>query len=327
MNPRLFALVLALYCGAMAHAQDSADHSGSLIEEQLPRSLTIHAGFVFWDGQYQPLPYTLAEYEGGISLNGRPLGEKLPPEQMTLVAISETLKRGDSLVVLPGPSPRFIPTGTASMMFENILAGPGEPISMSDRGGWNPVGVSLCEWNLHFQDMELTAEFRMRAEELIARVGETRSRNDWSQTVSYLFHQCGYVFTVTALVLVTFAVGQLLGSHRLLVSPEASSLDPKTIEWAFSVNLRLIVALAALDLVWTIGAASAGEMTELNPIGSHLIHSPWALAVMKSVSTLIAVSIFHSCRFHPLVRKANWWACTVYMLVGMRWVFLSGAMI
>lgn len=327
MNIHRMTLVLVLFWGTIVCAEDSTGQRVSLIEEQFAKSMTVSSGFVFWDGQYQPLPYKLTEAEGCISLNGRPLGPKQHSELESMRNVADRLNRGDSLVLLPGPSPRFVPTVTASMMFECILTSPGKPVTMINRSGWNPVGVSLDEWNQNFQNIVVTAEFRDRSQQLIAGVGEVRSQADWCVLTRSFFHQCGYLFTVTALVLVTLAVGQLLGSHRLLVSPESNLIDPKIIDWAFTGNLRLIVALAVLDLAWTIGAAGAGEMTELNPIGRRLIQSPWALTILKSTSTIIAVSIFHCCRLHPLVRKANWWACTVYMLVGMRWIFLSGAMI
>lgn len=327
MNSLVLSLVLAFSVGTMMPAQGFAENSDPEIEEQPPKSKNVQSGFVFWDGQYLPLPYTLTEGGNCIYLNGRLLGPFQHSEQQSLGTIADQLERGDALVVLPGPSPRFVSAVTASMIFENVLASPGEPVTIGSRDGWNPVGVSLDEWNQHFQHMEITAEFRDRAQSLIDWVNDVRSQADWCLWKQAMFAKCGYLLTVGAIVLVTLAVGQLLGSHRLLVSPEADSVDPKVIDGAFTGNLRLIVALAALDLVWTIGAASAGEMTEMNPIGRQLIQSPWALTLMKSASTLIAVAIFHSCRLHPLVRKANWWACTVYMLVGMRWIFLSGAMI
>lgn len=327
---KFFHLALALvFAGSVfTHAYGVDQFEPANSGGQNPVPLTFETGFVFWDGQYQPPPYTLAWNDGVISINGRSIQTAVPQDDsLQFSDFADALRRGDTVVVLPGDSGRIIWAGTACMIFEKVLSAPGQPVSMENVKGWSPIGVSLDEWNLHFQNLKVTSEFRERAEELFRQVEQRESRADWSILVTGVFHRSGYLFTVTALVLVTLAVGQLLGSHRHLVPDEASSVDPKVADGAFMRNLKLIVALATLDLLWTIGAAAAGEMIELNPIGSRLIQSPWALTLLKLFCTLIAVTIFHGFRQHPLIRKANWWSCAMYMLVGMRWIFLSGAMI
>lgn len=81
-----------------------------------------------------------------------------------------------------------------------------------------------------------------------------------------------------------------------------------------------VSALSAMDLVWTIFASQTGAMSELNPLGSLLIHDPWVLFAVKLGVTSLSVGLLFMLRRQPLAQQASWWSCLLLTLLTARWL-------
>ena len=91
-------------------------------------------------------------------------------------------------------------------------------------------------------------------------------------------------------------------------------------------SLALVVVYSVLDLTWTILAHQAGQMLELNPLGSHLIENPLHLVVFKAGATGLAVGLLFVLRKYRRAQLAAWWVCLVCTLLTARWLTISPMM-
>jgi hypothetical protein len=127
-----------------------------------------------------------------------------------------------------------------------------------------------------------------------------------------------YPLTVLGMALAVLASGHLLKSvpSRLREdAPEASKQMRATI-----LSATLVLFLSALDLAWTILAAQAGQMRELNPLGDGLIDDPYRLIAFKSSATLLSCGLLIALRHHHIARLAAWWLCLVCTILTFRWL-------
>jgi hypothetical protein len=93
------------------------------------------------------------------------------------------------------------------------------------------------------------------------------------------------------------------------------------------VSLALIAAFSGLDLVWTLLASGAGQMTELNPIGSHLLRNPLHLSLFKITATVVSCGLLMYLRQHQRAQLATWWMCLVCTVLTFRWLVLNSMFI
>jgi hypothetical protein len=89
----------------------------------------------------------------------------------------------------------------------------------------------------------------------------------------------------------------------------------------------LIAALSGLDLVWTLLASHAGQMAELNPIGTQLLGNPLHLSLFKITATVASCSLLMFLRRHPRAQLATWWMCLICTVLTFRWLVLHSMFI
>jgi hypothetical protein len=140
------------------------------------------------------------------------------------------------------------------------------PVSFLDK---LPDGFDPAVWDKWINRYEPPGALRKRAHTLVASydanqkdalvaIAATRRLNAWS-----------YPLMLGMMVIAVLAVGHLLGGRpHAGKSTRASTIRPRccgpsTGRWSSSPLLSL------LDLTWTILVGQAGQMRELNPIGSH----------------------------------------------------------
>jgi hypothetical protein len=178
-------------------------------------------------------------------------------------------------------------------------------------------------WNAWIAGFTATADFRERAlaridmhdraeADAITAIAATRRLNTFS-----------YPLSVLGMVVTTLGIGHLL-SHRPPV--EAKSLETDASPLAIKVlsySLLLVIVYSALDLVWTILAHQAGQMLELNPLGSRLLENPLHLIAFKAGATGMAVVLLFMLRKYRKAQLAAWWVCLVCTLLTARWLTIS----
>lgn len=158
--------------------------------------------------------------------------------------------------------------------------------------------------------------FRDRAEAVIAKSVEIESRNTTKSQAFLSAGKIGYPLTIVAMVLVALGFGHLLSNKPML----DDSVDPSKSKSIVSRSLGIFVLLSAIDLIWTVLAAQAGSMREMNPIGIGFITNPLQLVAFKFTVVGLSASILYVLRDRGVAQAASWWSCLVLTLLTARWV-------
>ena len=151
-------------------------------------------------------------------------------------------------------------------------------------------------------------------------IRDVESRNQSATAAVSRLRAMSYPMSVVGLLLSVFAFGHVVSNKPpSRFAPVSDELTPEIREM---VNrcLLLVVALSLLDLIWTILASQANQMTELNPMGREFIQDPALLGVFKSVMTGIGVGLLFVLKQHRIAQTAAWWACMILTLLTMRWL-------
>jgi lysylphosphatidylglycerol synthetase-like protein (DUF2156 family) len=119
------------------------------------------------------------------------------------------------------------------------------------------------------------------------------------------------------MLLVVIAFGNLLSNEAPL---DIQSSESPVMDRRVKIFLMLIAAFSVLDLIWTLLASRANALTELNPIGSQLIHNPIGLLAFKTLVTVGVIGILFVLRGHRVAQRGAWWACLICTLVTVRWL-------
>lgn len=315
----------------------------------------ISNGFVFDHGQYVLLPYFVRQSDSVVSIvgddhetevsassetgdtdtrtakrtKGGSKAKRRPPNQAgwrSARRVADELAGGLTEVFLEGRPPVLLRRHESAEFMAWLLDKNRQPLASDPRPSWLPANEDVKQWNQFFAAFEVQDEFALRARTHITDVAATLSVAEQEIGAQQLLHRSVYPLSVGGLLLIAMATGQLLGSHKEMTT-EVGVEESEVINAAIGRCLWLIVGFAALDLIWTILAARAGEMRELNPFGSRFIQDPWLLTAAKVVCTALAVGILHGLRSHVAARRAAWWMCLVSALVAVRWVFLSGVLV
>ncbi|QDV23697.1 DUF5658 family protein [Aureliella helgolandensis] len=171
------------------------------------------------------------------------------------------------------------------------------------------------QWSQLLNSFTPDAETRQWMNVVINSFDSVEEANlDHNSAVSRLRH-ASYPLTILGMLLGVVALGHTLRWPAVV--------DRDAAENAMKIAIALMLGMSCLDLVWTILAAQAGEMTELNPFAAYFIHSPWALAGFKAVATLGACGILYAMRRNEKIQLATWWMCLVCVLLTFRWVVVD----
>jgi hypothetical protein len=186
-----------------------------------------------------------------------------------------------------------------------------------------PAGFNADRWDEWISGYQSPADLRSRALAMIA-THEASARKAESQVITARWiNQLEYPLTVGAMVVAVLAIGHLLGgrphAHKPTTGLDESPEMIHTLNW----SLFFAATLSGLDLAWTLIAAAAGQMREVNPIGSHLIENPRHLAGFKIALTVAALGVLWVLRRHKRAQIAAWWICLILTLVTIRWLTFS----
>lgn len=182
--------------------------------------------------------------------------------------------------------------------------------------------VDFDRWNDWVSGVTVTADLRTRAGRLIEDAAVAAAMNDAAISANRRLDTFAYPLTVLGMMLGVVALGHLLKSFSRLDDGQDNLLPPEVLR-ATTISIGLVVALSLFDLTWTILASQAGQMRELNPLGSRLITDPTMLIAFKFVATLVGCGLLFALRHHRRARLACWWLCLVCTVLTFRWVMFN----
>lgn len=129
-----------------------------------------------------------------------------------------------------------------------------------------------------------------------------------------------YPLTIAGMLLSVLALGHLLKWATRIVMAETATGESGDVIRCAEVALLLMLAMSALDLVWTILAGQAGIMREVNPLAATLLKTPMQLVLFKVSATGLGFVILYVWRRRAQIQQATWWMCLVCVLLTFRWV-------
>ena len=179
------------------------------------------------------------------------------------------------------------------------------------------------QWERLITEFRVTEDFRVRSETVIDEFTSITESNHAKARANQRLHSLGYPLTVLGMVLGVVGLGHLLKSFpRFTQSRGREEMSPEIARSVF-VSVGLIAVLSLFDLTWTILASQAGQMSELNPIGSRLISDPEQLVIFKVLATLVGCGLLFALRRHRSAQQACWWMCLTCVVLTFRWVMFN----
>ena len=172
-------------------------------------------------------------------------------------------------------------------------------------------------WKKFADGFECPQELRVRVDEVLEKERAVEERNLAEIAARKLLSSSSYLLTIFGMLLVVIAFGNLLSNEAPL---DIQSSESPVMDRRVKIFLMLIAAFSVLDLIWTLLASRANALTELNPIGSQLIHNPIGLLAFKTLVTVGVIGILFVLRGHRVAQRGAWWACLICTLVTVRWL-------
>ncbi len=183
---------------------------------------------------------------------------------------------------------------------------------------------AVVKWLNEFQPTEA---FLTPALALVSNLEKLEAANYATIDANIRLQTFAYPLTMFGMVMSVLSLGHLLQSaprprHEPINEAWQNDLIRATV-----YSLGLVIVLSGLDLVWTLLASQAGQMTEVNPIGNQLIGSASMLSLFKISVTLGSCGLLYFLRRHPRAQWASWWACLVCTVLTFRWLVLNSMFI
>ena len=238
--------------------------------------------------------------------------------------IADFLHLEAAIIAFPDHRPVFVESPSDQYEFFLALLNPAPP-SEAVPAFLESHGFEAEQdlWEGWFSRLTMTEELQARAEAIVESVAAAEARNVSEIQAYQRLHTFAYPLTVLGMVLGVLALGHLLKSFPDIDSAQEGNLLPPDVLRATAVSLGLMIALSLFDLTWTILASQAGQMRELNPLGSQLISDPNLLIGFKFIATLLGCGILFALRRHQRARQACWWLCLVCTVLTFRWVMFN----
>jgi hypothetical protein len=297
-------------------------------------------GLLFVDRQYIAPPYQVELDDeqiivDGVALDCRAPGEDLSaqfqphwgpkPFQIVGDILSTSLNNDQFVIALPG-QPIIVLTNVSEQKLLLKLLGAKSSSSLDVKNvsaNFPPPGIDAEAWNQFLRGFEPSPEFLDRAGLILTRYDEAERENMAEVAATHRLQNFSYPLSMLGMIGTVIGFGHLL-THRPPVGkrPLETDASPLAVQVLY-YSLALVVLYSALDLAWTILAHQAGQMVEVNPLGSRLIHNIWQLVAFKVGATGIAVGLLLILRNYCRAQLAAWWICLVLTLLTARWLMMS----
>jgi len=304
------------------------------------------SGFLFIGGLYVPPPYKLNLADNTLTINGQPL-DCLPPSRgygsyggygsrgsrggdtSWRYSFNEILTElGNEMVVLCFKGQPYVALDGSNSydLLKTMTMEGGRSVRQLTVREQLPPEFDKAIWDEWLDSFNPPGDLRQRAAVLVNRFEAAERAAEADMRATRLMNQAAYPLAVGGMVLSVLAIGHLLGgrphARQRLIGRDDSPEMIHTLNW----SLLFVVAFSLLDLTWTVLAANAGQMQELNPIGSHLIENPRHLIGFKVGITLPSLAVIWLLRKHKRAQAAAWWLCLVLTFVTLRWLMISPLM-
>jgi hypothetical protein len=196
-------------------------------------------------------------------------------------------------------------------------------ITRASLAKWLPPGIDASTFSAWMTSFIPSEDFRQRALARIQLYEQTEAAAQAEVAATRRLNTFSYPLSILGMVATTLGIGHLL-THRppVDVKPLEKDASPLALR-VLSYSLVLVILFSAIDLTWTILAYQAGEMLELNPLGSRLIDDPLSLLAFKGGATGMGVGLLYSLRRYRKAQLAAWWVCLICTLVTARWLTVS----
>jgi hypothetical protein len=227
------------------------------------------------------------------------------------------------IIRLPGqPEVNFENSNARYELLKELL-GQEDGVRNVSFSGKLPHDLDRTVWNKWLESFEPSEEFVSRAGGIVELYERTMAQNLAEIGATRRLNTFAYPLSVCGMVLTTVGMGHLLSQRPPVGSkPRDTDATPLALRAAI-YSLGLVILFSALDLAWTILASQAGQMRELNPLGSHLIENPLGLVAFKVGATALAVGLLLALRKYKRAQLASWWVCLICTLLTARWVLLN----
>jgi hypothetical protein len=347
------ALLTALVCPVA-----SADQSGDQLPASPPPSQraseSIDNGYVFIEGQYLSAPYVVAESDEGVAINGVLLKSELPrlsgsgrfgPPGWRGRGPAASFSGPSAGRMGFGPGSGSFVSGQARIVYRlksdaTLVAFEGRPLVTLD---WSfPLLCYLAEredhpdafqqvldslpsdedrflWTSWLNDYRPPEDLLQRATAVVQIADAADKANQAQIDAVRRIDRYSYPLTVLGMVLAVLASGHLLHWLPARTEPGTDGPQPKLLR-AAAISVALVLLLSAFDLAWTLLAAQAGQIRELNPLGSAMLDEPGRLIAFKSSATFVSCGLLLALRRFHIARLASWWLCLVLTILTFRWL-------
>lgn len=307
-----------------------------------PSEASSKQGYVFVEGEYLSPPYEIRFADNVLTVNGRALECKPPHrsyggrgfgsragEASWRFMLGEVLSQLSSdLVVLSFKDQPYVvlDSNTTYDLLKAMTTEGGRAIRQVSIREQLPEDFDKTVWDAWIDGFEPPGELLQRAAVLVNLYEDSQREAQADMRATRLMNQLAYPLAIGGMVLTVLAVGHLLGgrphARQRVIGLDESPEMIHSLNW----SLLFVAAFSLLDLTWTILAANAGQMQELNPLGSHLIENPRHLAGFKVGITMPSLALLWLLRKHKRAQVAAWWLCLILTFVTLRWLTMSPLM-
>jgi hypothetical protein len=306
-----------------------------------PGEATSKQGYLFVNGEYLSPPYQIRLVDNALTVNGQPL-ECRPPlrgfgrsfgprpsDSSWRYMLSEVLTQltSDLVVLCFKDQPYVVLDSSGSYdLLKTMTTERGRAVRQLSVRELLPEEFDKTVWDEWIERFDPPGELLHRAAVLINSFEATQRQAESDMRATKLMNRLAYPLAVSGMVLSVLAIGHLLGgrphARQRLIGRDESPEMIHSLNW----SLLFVSAFSILDLTWTILAANAGQMQELNPIGSHLVENPGHLAGFKVGITLPSLALIWLLRKQKRAQAAAWWLCLILTFVTLRWLMISPLM-
>jgi hypothetical protein len=306
-------------------------------EEDWPTEATVKGkGFLFIDGAYVAEPYEIRLADDKLTVNGRELTCFPPPRafggrgfgpgrsgelswRTAVRALRDDLVANSVVLSFAGQPYVMLNPQDSHDVLSSLVRQEGRSAKQLSENKQLPDGFDTKVWDEWIARYQPPDDLRQRAEKCVADYERTQERAEAEIRATQLLSRLNYPLTLASMILSVLAIGHLLGGRPHAGQPTRGVDDSPAMLRAHNWSLFFAAAFSAIDLTWTLAAANANQLHELNPIGSQWIEEPRHLAGFKISITFSALAILWLLRKHKRSQIAAWWICLVLTLLTIRW--------